>query len=220
MPLSAQKTEERRRRILDAACNLFAKKDIVRTTMEDIARVAGCTRRTLYAYFRSREEIYLLLYHEDLADRWEEQKTAMAAAGDAPGKLSAWAHTYHDRSRRNPQSLRLQLHWDYHGLDTTRIDPELFEDFRRKNDEVADGLRAVVRIGIAEGSLRPDLRVDLCVNTLILTLRVVLNRALFPGYSFAAFDADTYVHHYIDLFLRGIVYTEENGDEHNYDTPL
>lgn len=178
--------------------------------MADIARAANYTRRTLYAYFRSREEIYLLVYLEDLSDRWEEQKAAMAAADTGREKLRAWGMAYFVHSRRNPQSLRLQVRWDYEELKTDRIDSEVFATFRRKNDEVADGLRAVFRQGIEDGSLRPDLSVDLCVSNYILTLRGVFNRALFPRYSFASFDADQYVSNFVNLFLRGIA--KSQGD--------
>jgi AcrR family transcriptional regulator len=203
-----QENQNRRRRILEAARNLFCDKGIANTTMEDIARAADYTRRTLYAYFRSRDEIYLLVYLEDLGNRWEHQKAAMATAGTGREKLRVWGESFYAYSRRNPQSLRLQVHWDYRGLAIDRIDADVFENFRRKNDEVADGLREIFRMGIEDGSLRPDLSVDLCLSNYILTLRCILNRALFPGYSFAKYDADQYVNNFIDLFLRGISKTQ------------
>ena len=60
------------------------------------------------------------------------------------------------------------------------------------------------RQGVADGSLRRDIDTDMCISQYLYTLRAVLNRAVFPGYSFASFDADSYVQHYLDLFSRAI----------------
>lgn len=51
--------------ILDAAETLFAKKGIVQTTMDDIAKAADYSKSTIYVYFNSKEEIYnhIILAH-------------------------------------------------------------------------------------------------------------------------------------------------------------
>lgn len=44
--------------LVEVARQLFAEKGFVETTMNDIATASGKGRRTLYTYFRSKEEIY------------------------------------------------------------------------------------------------------------------------------------------------------------------
>ena len=56
---------------------------------------------------------------------------------------------------------------------------------------------------------RPDLQIDLCISQFLYSLRSVIHRALSQSYSFAAFDADEYVAHYLDLFSRGIRHTKD-----------
>lgn len=46
-------------KILDAASNVFSELGVPATGMADIARVAGCSRGTLYRYFRNRHELYV-----------------------------------------------------------------------------------------------------------------------------------------------------------------
>ena len=58
--------------------------------------------------------------------------------------------------------------------------------------------------GIEDGSLRPDLDVDLSISQFIYTLRTVVERALSQAYAFAAIDADAYFEHFLDLFVHGI----------------
>jgi AcrR family transcriptional regulator len=208
MSRKIKESEARRSYILDAARGLFFSKGVENTSMEDIAKAAEYTRRTLYAYFRSRDEICLLVYLEDLTARWEEQQAAMATAGGGLEKLLAWGKSFYVFSREHPHSLRLQVFWDYRGINRDRIGDEVFGAFRAKNEELADGLRDAFLLGIQDGSLRPDLPVDHCISYYALTLRSALNRALFPAYSFTDFDPETYVHNYLDLFMRGIRSTD------------
>ena len=47
-----------RQKLVDVARQLFAKNGLENTTMNDIALLSGKGRRTLYTYFKSKEEIY------------------------------------------------------------------------------------------------------------------------------------------------------------------
>ncbi|MCR4994953.1 MAG: TetR/AcrR family transcriptional regulator [Bacteroidales bacterium] len=44
--------------LIDSARQLFAKQGFENTTMNDIAEASGKGRRTLYTYFKSKEEVY------------------------------------------------------------------------------------------------------------------------------------------------------------------
>ncbi|MBO2458401.1 TetR/AcrR family transcriptional regulator [Actinomadura violacea] len=59
-----------RERVLEGAVAVFGAKSLVDVTMEDIARAAGVTRATVYAYFPGKTEILqaLLARVYDLAD--------------------------------------------------------------------------------------------------------------------------------------------------------
>jgi AcrR family transcriptional regulator len=196
--------QARQRFILDAAARLFAKKGVENTSMEDIAAAVDYTRRTLYSYFRSRDEICLRVFMEDMAVRWARQQKAVAAADNGLAKILAWAESFYVFAHENPHSMRLQFYWDFKGIDRNRISRETFSAFKTLNDELADGLREIFRLGVEDGSLRPDLKIDLCISQYLYTVRTILNRAISPAYSFARFDPDEYVRHYLDLFSRGI----------------
>jgi AcrR family transcriptional regulator len=196
--------ESKRRFVADAARSLFAEKGIENATMEDIAILSGYTRRTLYSYFKSFDEICLEVLLDDQAIRWSAQKEAVAAADTGLAKWRAWAESLYGFARENPQYIRLEMYWDYRGLNPRRIGRGLFRRFAARNDELADGLRDIFRLGTADGSMRSDLEADLCISQFLYSFRGIVNRAISPGYSFAAFDADDYVKHYLDLFDRAI----------------
>jgi AcrR family transcriptional regulator len=201
--------ESRRRFVVDAARRVFAEKGVENTTMEDIARAADYTRRTVYTYFKSHDEVCLLVLLEDQAARWELQKKAVAAADSGLAKLRAWADSLYGFVRDNPQYAHLELYWDFRGLNPRLISPSLFSRFKKQNDELADGLRDIFELGIRDGSMRGDLHVDMCISQFLYTLRSVLHRAVSPGYSFAKFETEEYIQHYLDLFIRAIRNSEK-----------
>lgn len=55
-----------RQKLLEVARELFAHKGLEATTMNDIAAASGRGRRTLYTYFRNKEEIYYAVIEEEL----------------------------------------------------------------------------------------------------------------------------------------------------------
>ena len=64
-----------RQRLVDVARQLFAKNGLENTTMNDIATQSGKGRRTLYTYFKSKEEIYYAVIEgelERLSDKLDE----------------------------------------------------------------------------------------------------------------------------------------------------
>ncbi|MCF0202720.1 MAG: TetR/AcrR family transcriptional regulator [Bacteroidaceae bacterium] len=70
--MSIQKT---RSCIIDTARQLFAKQGLDNTTMNDIAAQSGKGRRTLYTYFKNKEEVYYAVIEselERLSDRMDE----------------------------------------------------------------------------------------------------------------------------------------------------
>ncbi len=70
--MSIQKT---RQKLVDIARQLFAKKGIEGTTMNDVAVASGKGRRTLYTYFNSKEELYYAVIEgelERLSDKLDE----------------------------------------------------------------------------------------------------------------------------------------------------
>lgn len=69
-----------RARLVDVARQLFAKKGAEDTTMNDIAQASKKGRRTLYTYFKSKEQIYMAVVESEL----EMLSTQMEKAASKP----------------------------------------------------------------------------------------------------------------------------------------
>ncbi len=55
-----------RAKLVDVARQLFAKNGVDDTTMNDIAVASKKGRRTLYTYFKSKEDIYMAVVESEL----------------------------------------------------------------------------------------------------------------------------------------------------------
>ncbi len=55
----AEKARIAKKRIIEAANELFAKRDFDDVSMQDIAKAAGCTAGNIYHYFNGKEELIL-----------------------------------------------------------------------------------------------------------------------------------------------------------------
>jgi len=196
--------ETRRQFIVEAARRLLAEKRITDISMDDIAAAAEYTRRTLYCYFKSRDDIWLRILHEDMTRRWELQKQSLTETECGLDRILAWAKTLYAFWKENPQSMLVEQYWDFHGIERDRVSAELFDEFEALNEELAAGLRELFHGGIEDGSLRPDLVVDACISQFLYALRAVLGRALSSSYSFTDIDPDQYVRHYLDQYRRSI----------------
>lgn len=70
-------------KLVDVARQLFAKMGVENTTMNDIAIASKKGRRTLYTYFKSKEEIYIAVVEQEL-DMLQQSLQALAEKEISP----------------------------------------------------------------------------------------------------------------------------------------
>lgn len=85
--LAARRTEVAADRILDAAGDLFAKKDAATVGMHEIASAAGCSRATLYRYFENRDALYTAYVHREAYRLYQEMTEQITALTDPRERL-------------------------------------------------------------------------------------------------------------------------------------
>lgn len=72
-----------RQRLVDVARQLFAKNGLNGTTMNDIAVASGKGRRTLYTYFKRKEDVYYAVIESEL-ERLSDQLDEVANRNSRP----------------------------------------------------------------------------------------------------------------------------------------
>ena len=76
-------TTKTREKLVDVARQLFAKHGLENTTMNDIAVTSGKGRRTLYTYFKNKEDIYWAVIEGEL-ERLSERMNEVAKQNMEP----------------------------------------------------------------------------------------------------------------------------------------
>lgn len=112
MSLTTSKTREL---LIDAARRVFARKGIERTTMNDIAVASKKGRRTLYMYFKNKEEISTIVIENEMERLYEMLETVEKKTLPADEKLITFIYmrldAFKDTVTRNG-SLRANFFHD------------------------------------------------------------------------------------------------------------
>jgi AcrR family transcriptional regulator len=142
MPASsvrADKKAETRRRLIDAAAAVFGRSGFHGATVEAIAAGAGATTGALYWHFTGKEELFLAVADERVAQRVEEIR-AVNDRGSDPAALEAEIERqFQAFIEREPEwPLLYYEFWAYGARD-----PHLREAFAQR--------RRAVQAAIAEG---------------------------------------------------------------------
>ena len=74
------KREEVRRRLLEAATRVFARRGYAEATLEEVAAEAGFSKGAVYSNFASKEEVFYALLRERVAERVEKVHHAIESA--------------------------------------------------------------------------------------------------------------------------------------------
>ena len=163
--LAERRTEVAADRILDAAGDLFAKKEAATVGMHEIASAAGCSRATLYRYFENREALYTAYVHREAYRLYREMTDQINAVVDPRERLIEGLIA----SLRNVRESPALASW----FATTQrpIGAEMAEE-----SEVIKALTEAFVISL--GSDDPDL----VANRARWLVRVMTSLMLFPGH--------------------------------------
>jgi AcrR family transcriptional regulator len=106
-----KRPEIRRREIMDAAVDVFARKGVSEATIEDVTRQAGASKATFYLYFDSKEELLGAL-RERFVDEMMSTASAMferVGQGDWWSLVDATVETFIDMMLGNRKTIKALL---------------------------------------------------------------------------------------------------------------
>lgn len=149
-----------RHTILTVARIVFAQRGADNTTMDDVAKASGLGRRTIYTYFKSREELYHEVINREI-DIILKQLNRVAGMKISPEKKIIRFMANHMKTIENlvrkDHLLRLEF----------LRRSERIENFRKDIDSHEKECFAVV---LMEGTQSGMFLVDDCENTAALTI--------------------------------------------------
>jgi AcrR family transcriptional regulator len=158
--------DRQRESLIAAAEALFARSGIDAITLGEIATQAGLTRATLYKYFANKQEIawaILQTYFEALRDsspigQWEQRTTGYE-------RVEAYTASLYEFFWGSMERARFMAQFD-HAYASEWEPGQMVHLLQDVLGERQRFLVEAIRLGVRDGSLRPDLDPELTAVTL------------------------------------------------------
>lgn len=201
--LSAEETEQMELALLDAAQSAFLEQGYTRATMDSIAKAAGATRKTLYARYANKEEIFDAAVRRLLDAGVPPRVAARTQDGDPRAILLKLANDL-IALLQTPEMVRIYRLIFAEGQqmpELARMSAELYD---REAQSVVATLTALHDAGKLPNMPSPRMAAVMFTELVSSTARL---RALAgPGASLPRTQADRYVAAAVDFFLAGCGY--------------
>jgi AcrR family transcriptional regulator len=192
--------EARRRQILDAAIEVFARRGFRGTTTRRLASEAGVSEATIFLHFPTKRDLYRAILEEKIGSQ-ADLRAELAAGVDRPLKETLVRIARHmlRRHRRDRSLLRLLL---YSALEEHELARRFFRE------QMHGPFRQLVELlerAQARGEIERDVDVEMAARAFVgLILHEVLARDLFAGGLRPSLSIDRVVETYVQIYLKGV----------------
>jgi len=163
IPLTEEEQEKRRHEIFHSVVNIFLKKGFQETSMREIAGVAGLGKSTLYDYFKTKDDILLYFFEDQINDLTEAAQKVALQNISADERLRQVMKVHLEFLQAN-KSLFMKL-----SLEAQRLKLESQNEIQKKRHSYQDLVRGLIEEGIREGVFRkvdPLLAARMLINTM------------------------------------------------------
>jgi AcrR family transcriptional regulator len=166
--------------IVDAAERVFFARGFDGATMDDVAREADFSKRTLYKYFSSKNQLMLAIAYRGflLLNAMMRNTASGLTGGRAADRLAAIGRTYLEFRNRHLDHFRTIVMYETQDADFAEDDLVARKCYA-EGEKVADLLAATIRDGIRDKSLRADLEPEETALVLwaeLLGLNILLDK--------------------------------------------
>jgi AcrR family transcriptional regulator len=148
IPLTAEELAKRRHEIFHLVTGILLKKGFQETSMREIAAAAGLGKSTLYDYFKTKDEILVYFFEDQLNDMAEEAQRIAMQNLTADRRLRQVMEAYMENLQAN-KSLFMKL-----TLESQRLKLESQKQIQEKRHAYQDLIRILIDEGIREGVFR------------------------------------------------------------------
>lgn len=164
--------QQRQNRIIDIAENIFFEKGVDGTTIEEIAQAAGYNKRTLYLYFKDKEEIFLAVVLRALKLFNEMLQNAFQNPIEGKTIIFGLARAFYSFSIDHPAYFHLMMVYEsrncvYYPI---QCEEKKYGEYREACQEVTDKNSELVTRAIESGITNGTILNDLLPRQLMLLL--------------------------------------------------
>ena len=196
MSLNIKENTEVKDKILDAATNLFWRYGTRSVTMDEIAKEIAVSKKTIYQYFKDKNEIVCLVVERKHDKQMKEMKALEESAENAIEAILKVSDFMGETfAKANPSLM----------LDTKKYHPEAWALHKDRRDKILDTIKENIRWGIKDGLYREDLPLDYLAVLRIEQVELAFNAQKFNS---DQYDLVKVQISFLEHFIRGLVTLE------------
>lgn len=202
--------DKQKANILENAAMVFLEKGMFETSMEDIAGSSGVTRRTLYRYFETREE----LAHEVLLQMMEKWNRIICEkyarlTGSGIEQLERFLFSLINYMKDHRDFMRFTGEFDFYFKDDRSFRPhdDLLKRFEGTLHLSEELIGTIINRGVEDGSIQNDGDMNLLVYTITNVLWSFGQRIAIRGKGIEeefGLDPIEMIYCQVDLYIRGL----------------
>lgn len=161
--------ENRRDTIIEVAERHFFAKGYEGAGVDDIAQEAGCTKRTLYAYFPGKESLFNAVVLRGYRILNEMTKPLLNTLGTGLDKVLGYGDIYVKFIQDYPQYFKAMTDYETHQKSSPAM--ELYKDTYEAGEVSISRLVSFINLGVEDKSIRRD--IDLWGMAFILYAQII-----------------------------------------------
>src|SRR5476651_1685086 len=180
-------------RIIQGGEELFLKAGIKSVTMDDIARHLGMSKKTIYQFFKDKNELVIALVKKKLKEDEDQMSDIISQSGNVIEEMINMMKCSEEIfSRINP----IVIH------DMQKYHPDAWKHFQNfKADVLIRTLEELLSKGIKQGYIRPEIDVKIIARMRVAQVELGFNAALFPVADFSTWKVQ---YQFLEHFNYGI----------------
>jgi TetR/AcrR family transcriptional regulator, cholesterol catabolism regulator len=163
-------------RILKGGGELFLQAGIKSVTMDDIAKHLGMSKKTIYQFFKDKDELVTALIKQRLQEDEDEMTEILNKSGNViEGMINMMKCSEEIFARANP----ILIH------DLQKYHPEAWKQFQGfKSEVIVRTMEGLLNKGIEQGYIRPDIDAKVLARMRVMQVEMGFNTSIFPASEF------------------------------------
>lgn len=201
-PRWERRKDARPQELLAAALDLFVERGFAATRLDDVARIAGVSKGTLYLYYSSKEELFKAVVRESVVPLIGEAGELIDQfTGSTADLFRQFMGTWWERIGKTKLSGLSKLM-----MAEAANFPDLAQFYYEEVIAPSDAMMIrLLQRGIDSGEMR---KIDPSIGAKILIAPMIMMMMWKHSYSVCQIrteDLETYLEHYMDMALRGLL---------------
>ena len=180
-------------RIIEGGEELFLKAGIKSVTMDDIAKHLGMSKKTIYQFFKDKNELVIALVKKKLKQDEDQICTMISQSDNVIEEMINMMKASEDMfARINP----IVIH------DMQKYHPEAWKHFQNfKADVLIHKLEELLTKGIEQGYIRPEINAKILARMRVTQVEMGFDTRIFPVSEFSTWKVQ---YQFLEHFCYGI----------------